>query len=200
MHQRRAPEFVIFTGPMMSGKTSALLAYADRCKYQKKNVVAFKPKLDDRYSSSEIVTHTGWRLPAHVISSADDIVRILAEDTQTYDTVVVDEAFMIKDVADMLIWVFREGVNVALASLDMSSSCKPFSEIKKMLPWATRLERLTAFCDVCGEEARYTYKRESAEDDDSIEIAVGGHDIYAPRCFWHHPKVALLSPVVGAGS
>lgn len=193
MNRRRAPEFVIFTGPMMSGKTSALLAYADRCKYQKKNVVAFKPKLDDRYSSNEIVTHTGWKLPAHVISSANDVLRILAEDDAVYDTIVVDEAFMLKDIAEVLIWAFREGINVAVASLDMSATCKPFSEIKKLLPWATRLERLTAYCDVCGEEARYSYKKEGV-DDDASEILVGGHDVYAPRCFWHHPKVALSLP------
>ena len=41
---RRAPEFIIFTGPMFGSKTTRLLAAVDRFRYQNRNVIAFKPK------------------------------------------------------------------------------------------------------------------------------------------------------------
>ena len=52
-----------------------------------------------------------------------------------------------------------------------------------MLPWATKIEKCPAVCPVCGRDAYYTYKK----NDDGEEIAVGGAELYEPRCFEHHP-------------
>ena len=59
-----SPEFIIFTGPMFGSKTTKLLAAVDRYVYQNKVIMAFKPKLDDRYSGGEISTHNGVSLKA----------------------------------------------------------------------------------------------------------------------------------------
>ena len=58
------PKFIIFTGPMFGSKTTRLLAAVDRYKHQNKKIVAFKPKMDNRYSNVEICTHSGGKLPA----------------------------------------------------------------------------------------------------------------------------------------
>jgi thymidine kinase len=42
------PTFTIYTGPMYGSKTSRLIADVDRFSRQKKSVLAFKPRLDDR--------------------------------------------------------------------------------------------------------------------------------------------------------
>ncbi len=52
-----------------------------------------------------------------------------------------------------------------------------------MLPWATHIEKCPAVCPVCGKDAYYTYKK----NDDGVEIAIGGAELYEPRCFDHHP-------------
>jgi thymidine kinase len=57
------PQFVIFTGPMFSAKTTGLLSAIDRYKYQGKKVVVFKPRFDDRYSQEDVSTHSGWKVP-----------------------------------------------------------------------------------------------------------------------------------------
>jgi thymidine kinase len=50
------PEMILYTGPMFSSKTTRLLMQADKRQYQKQNILAFKSRLDDRYSSmGEIV-------------------------------------------------------------------------------------------------------------------------------------------------
>ena len=73
------PELIIFTGPMFGSKTTNLLGAIDRYRYQNKNVIAFKPKLDDRYAISKIVTHNGGSIDAHVIRDGYDIMKFIIE-------------------------------------------------------------------------------------------------------------------------
>ena len=179
----RHPEFIIFTGPMFGSKTTRLMAVVDRFKYQNRKVLAFKPMMDDRYNQADIVTHNGGKIAASTVQDAAEIFMHLAESDDSYDVVAVDEAFMISGIADVLIWLYQRGITVVVSSLDMSATCKPFEELQKMLPWATQIEKCPAVCPVCSRDAYYTYKK----NDDGVEIAVGGAELYEPRCFDHHP-------------
>ena len=44
----------VICGPMFAGKTEELLRRVKRLEYAKKNIVVFKPLMDDRYSESEV--------------------------------------------------------------------------------------------------------------------------------------------------
>lgn len=176
------PEFIVYTGSMFSGKTTALLATVERWQFQNKKVIAFKPQIDVRYSESEIVSHLGWKIKAHTIKEGKDIIKILQEDKNAYDVVAVDETFMIPGIADVLIWLFRHGTSVIVSTLDLSSAGKPFKEVEKMLPFCTKIKKCAAVCTICGCDAYYTYRKNESED----EIALGGKELYEPRCFEHH--------------
>lgn len=178
-------DLIIFCGPMFSEKTSKLLSYADRCKYQNRKVICFKPKIDNRYSVQEIVTHSGTKYPAIMVESGYDMLKILSDSQENYDTICVDEMFMIKGSADSLIWLFKKGFNIVVSTLDLSSRCLPFPEIEKLLPYATKIEKCAAVCTVCGKDARYSYRKISDDND----IFVGGSETYEPRCYDHHPLV-----------
>jgi thymidine kinase len=154
------------------------------CKFQSKHVVAFKPFIDERYSSNEIVTHSGLRWPARVVRTGDEMIeRLLADATQP-DVVALDEAFMLSGAADALIWLYRQGVSVVVSTLDMSSKCVPFPEVTKMMPWATEIRKCSAVCTLCGADAYYSHRKTIDPDDD---VWVGGLDIYDPRCLRCHP-------------
>lgn len=176
------PEFRVYCGAMWGSKSTRLLMEIERFKHQDKRLAIFKPKIDDRYSASEIVTHMGWRLPAQAVQSGSDVIKFLADSDQIYDVIVVDELFMIPGIADVLIWLFRNGFTVIVASLDLSSSGKAFKEVEKILPWATYIKKCPAVCTICGKDAFYTHKKQ----DDEKEISVGGENMYEPRCFTHH--------------
>ena len=178
------PELVIFTGPMFGSKTTNLLGAIDRYRYQNKTIVAFKPKLDDRYSISKIVTHNGGSIDAHVIRDGQDIMEFIQKYPEHVDVIAVDEAFMIDGVSSVLIELFKKGKTVIVSSLDLSATLKPFEEVEKLLPWATKVKKCPAVCVVCGRDAFYTYKKNK----DLSEIAVGGSDLYEPRC-WHHHDI-----------
>lgn len=181
----RSPELVVFCGPMWSGKTSAVISYAERCKFQKKKLIAFKPEMDKRYSMTEISSHSGWKMPAHAVTTGDDIVRIMAEIDEIYDTIVVDEMFMIPGSAEILVWAFKSGINIIVATLDLSSTGVPFPEVKKLLSFATKIVKFAAVCSVCSADARYTYRKEGIAG--AGEIWVGGDEAYEPRCWKCQP-------------
>ena len=185
------PEFIVYTGPMFGSKTSRLLATLEKYKYQKKKVAVFKPDIDDRYSASEIVTHSGWKTPAVCVKTGADVLEYLTDANDSPQVVAVDEAFMIPGIAESLIFLFKNGFTVVVSSLEMSASGKPFHEIEKMLVWATHVEKCTAVCTVCGRDAHYTHKKQVGGD----EIEVGGSELYEPRCFSHFPTIDSRSRI-----
>lgn len=179
------PEFIVYCGPMFSSKTSRLLAALERYKYQHKSIVVFKPRIDDRYSISEVVTHGGWKVPAVCVRSGAEILEYLTSLDQEPQIVAVDEAFMIPGSADALTWLFTYGFTIVVSSLEMSSTGKIFQEVEKMLSWATHVEKCTAVCTICSRDARYTHKKQSSDE----EIQIGGSELYEPRCAQHFPEI-----------
>lgn len=176
------PEFIIFTGPMFGSKTTRLLAALDRYRYQSKNIVAFKPRMDDRYANAEIRTHSGGGISAVSVNSGSDIVEYIRDSVTSCDVVAVDEAFMIDGVAEALLSIFRSGKSVLVSSLQLSASGKVFEEVRDMMPWATRIEVCPAVCPITGRDAYYTHRKLPG----MAEIAVGGSDMYEPRCWEYH--------------
>ena len=182
----RDPEFIIFTGPMFGSKTTRMLAAVDRYRWQNKKIVAFKPQIDDRYSINQISTHNGANIPAQCVSCAEDIINHLNE-IGDFDVIAVDEAFMIKGVAETLLTYFRNGKTIVVSTLQLSSKGEPFREVKEMMPWATKIDICPAVCPVTGRDAFYTHRKFKEER----EIIVGGADMYEPRCFEKYEYVNL---------
>ena len=183
------PTFTIYTGPMYGSKTSRLIADVDRFSRQKKNVLAFKPRIDDRYSESKICSHSGAEVVAHCVSNGADIMHIIDEQKiEIYKdyVVAVDEAFMIDGVAETLLEVFKRGATVVVSSIQLSANLKPFHELKEMMPYATRIEVCPAVCPRTSEDAYYTFSKLAVGHDP----VVGGEDMYEPRSFYAHPALA----------
>lgn len=177
----RIPEFIIFTGPMFGSKTTRLLATLDRFRYQNRNIVCFKPMMDDRYSSGEICTHSGGKISAICVKTGEDILKYIM-DNSGIQVIAVDEAFMIDGSATALLSLFREGKTVVVSSLQLSASGNVFEEIRDMMPWATKIEVCPAVCPISGQDAYYTHRKFSGLD----EITVGGSELYEPRSWFHH--------------
>ena len=178
------PVLIAFCGPMFGSKSTRLLLELERYKHQKKRIMLFKPTIDDRYSDSAVVTHSGWSHEAIVVKDGADILEALQAVDEPPDVVAVDEAFMIKGVAEVLVWLYQSGISVVFSALDLSYSCKPFKEVEKLLPWATYVKKCPAVCVVCGRDAFYTHKKQVSNDE---EIEVGGSELYEPRCRKCHP-------------
>lgn len=176
---QREPEFRIYTGPMFGSKTTKMLSSLERCLHQNRKVIAFKPKMDDRYSSGEICTHAGLKFPAINVSSGKDIINL----SKDYDVIGVDEAFMIDGCAKALLQLFFMGKTILVSSIQISASGKVFEEMKEMLPWATHVQVCPAVCVRTGNDAYYTVRKIELNS----EIEVGGSEFYEPRSWSSTP-------------
>jgi|SaaInlStandDraft_2_1057019.scaffolds.fasta_scaffold17589_4 thymidine kinase len=184
-------DFLIFVGPMFGGKTTRLLSAIDRYRYQGRKIFCFKPEVDNRYSKSEIVTHTGGIQRAYRIKDANEIKDHLISwglEPGTEDIVVaIDEAFMLPNAGDVLPKLFRRGVTVIVSSLQLSSDGGAYPQIQALLPYATKIEVCPAVCSLCSADAHYTEKIAGNLNDHGVEV--GGSEMYQPRCFKHFSYV-----------
>lgn len=181
--RRPIREFVVYCGPMWSGKTTRLTASVERHRFRKSRVLCFKPQIDGRYSDTSIVTHSGSRVEAFSVSNGEQIKELVFKEKP--DVVAVDEAFMIDGCSEALIECFQSGISVYVSSIELSANLKPFQEIERMMSFATSVEKCRAVCVSCGEDAALTHRKVPSLE----EISVGGSDSYEPMCWSCHPLV-----------
>ena len=48
----------VICGSMFAGKTEELIRRITRIKYAKKDIIVFKPSIDDRYDKTDVVSHS----------------------------------------------------------------------------------------------------------------------------------------------
>ncbi|NLN80045.1 MAG: thymidine kinase, partial [Erysipelotrichia bacterium] len=78
----------VVTGPMFAGKSEELLRRIKRLEYAKQKFLVFRPRLDNRYSLDELVSHNKNRYKSILIDQASDILKYIRDDI---NAVIVDE-------------------------------------------------------------------------------------------------------------
>jgi thymidine kinase len=77
-----------------------------------------------------------------------------------------------------------------VAGLDVTFAGSPFEPLPSPMALAERVDKLTAICTVCGEEAIYHLRAQPARSapTDLVAEHVGGQEKYQARCGHHfHP-------------
>ncbi len=87
-HQYNPGYLEVITGCMFAGKTEELIRRINTLEFAKRNVVVFKPAIDDRYSEDYVVSHAGSKIKSHAIVKAEEIYNYKNEET---DVVAIDE-------------------------------------------------------------------------------------------------------------
>ena len=124
-------DFILYTGPMFSSKTTKLLMEADTRQNRKQKIISFKSRLDDRYSDvGEIVTHNFNKLPAFLINSGEELIKVLAKH-QEVDVVLIDELFMIKGISSVCIELFKKGYTIIASSIIWLFKANLLKKLKK---------------------------------------------------------------------
>jgi len=187
----------IYTGPMFSGKTQALMARLQSKQRAHKNVLVVKPALDDRYDSvDEIVVKqkTAQRfekhasMAAHPIKTVEQLGALIRKIDP--DIIGVDEAqFFGNEFSVALDTIAHKSgriggtsierhLEVYVAGLDLDAWARPFGPMPDLLAVADRVEKFTANCFQCGQDARFTQKIGGSAG----RIEVGADDLYEARC------------------
>ena len=95
------PVLRLWVGPMFGSKTTQLIAAVDRYRLQSKKVLAFKSRLDDRYSESgEIVTHNGGKLACTLVGKGSEIIEIVKNHIDDVKRAIPKERLLIFESKD----------------------------------------------------------------------------------------------------
>lgn len=176
----------VICGSMFAGKTEELIRRINRIKFAKKDIVVFKPTIDDRYDQVQVVSHSNLRVSAIPVASAKEALEHL---TPLPYAVAFDEVqFFASDVVDLCERLANSGVRVICAGLDMDFRGEPFGIMPDLLSRAEFVTKLNAICNVCGAPATRTQRiidGHPADYDDPI-IVVSGVEKYEARCRFCH--------------
>ena len=187
MYQEFQPGWIeVIYGPMFAGKSEGLIRRVRTLSFSNKNIIAFKPAIDDRYSIDEIASHAGERYKAYAINKAQDILKYIKEDT---NIVAIDEVqFFDKSIIEIIEDMANKGIRVIVAGLDKDFRGEPFGIMPELLARAEFVTKLSACCKVCGQGATRTQRiinGKPAYYEDPI-ILVGANESYEARCRKHH--------------
>jgi len=192
----------VYTGPMFSGKTQALMARLQSKERAHRKVLVVKPELDDRFHAlSEIASkqRTAQKFEKHAsmaaypIKSALDLGPLIQQ--LDPDVVGVDEAQFFDEAIGRVLDVIAHqsahhddgligdvritrSLEVYVAGLDLDAWARPFGPMPNILAFADRVEKFTANCFQCGQDARLTQKIGGSGG----RIEVGADDLYEARC------------------
>lgn len=176
----------VITGPMFAGKSEELIRRINTLTYSKKKIVAFKPKIDNRYDKSAIASHSGLKYKGYAINDCNEILEHV---DKTTDVVAIDEVqFFTNDIIKICELLADEGKRVIVAGLDMDFRGEPFGPMAELLSRAEIVTKLTASCTICGMAATRTQRLINGEPASYKDptILVGAKESYEARCRHHH--------------
>lgn len=171
----------VVCGPMFSGKSEELMRRLRRAEIAGQRVLIVKPGIDNRYDISDVVSHSGMRMPAVGMTGAADIVQY----AEGYAVVGIDEAqFFDDEIVDVCLGLADRGVRVIAAGLDTDFRVDPFGPMPVLLARAEFVDKLQAVCHRCGGPATRTQRLVNGEPAPfgGQTIQVGALDAYEARC------------------
>lgn len=165
----------VVVGSMFSGKTEELIRRLRLARIAKQNVLVFKPKLDDRFATTEIVSRADVRLECKVVEDSKEILEQAGDAT----VVGIDEAqFFDPGLPDVCEQLANRGVRVIVSGLDQDFRGEPFEVVARLLAVGEYVEKVLAICVQCGNPANRSQRIVAS----TSRIVVGDTDVYEARC------------------
>jgi thymidine kinase len=166
----------VICGPMFSGKSEELIRRMTRAKIARIPVQIFKPAIDVRYATAEVVSHSSLSVEADPVPDADALLKAVEESTVV---VGIDEAqFFDEGLVDVVDQLAKAGKQVILAGLDLDYLSRPFEPIPTLVGQAEYVTKMLAVCHRCGAPAGHTQRIVHSDD----LVVLGATDAYEARC------------------
>jgi thymidine kinase len=178
----------VITGSMFSGKSEELIRRLRRAQIARQRVQIFKPALDDRFSESEIVSHSEMRIQGVNVGSSAELIRMVSDDTEV---IGIDEAqFFDKDLPAACTELAGRGKRVVVAGLDTDYLGRPFEPMPVLMAIAEYVTKTHAICMVCGNLASHTQRLVVSDE----RVLLGASGTYEARCRKCFDPALAVSP------
>jgi thymidine kinase len=166
----------VICGPMFSGKSEELIRRMTRFQIARVPVQTFKPVIDSRYATDEVVSHSSLSVAAQPVGSSQELLHNVEERTQV---VGIDEAQFFDDgLVDVVEMLAATGKRVIVAGLDLDYLGRPFEPIPTLITRAEYVTKALAVCHRCGGAGMFTQR--VIESDELVVL--GAQDAYEARC------------------
>ncbi len=165
----------VIAGGMFSGKSEELIRRVRRAEIARQRTQIFKPAIDDRFDSQQIISRDNRGIDAMAVNSAAELrarivigVKVVGVDeVQFFDDAIIDVCMELADA----------GVRVIVAGLDQDYLRRPFGPMPALLSIAEYVSKMHAVCVRCGAPAHYSQRL--AGGNSQIEV---GDNTYEARC------------------
>lgn len=165
----------VVCGPMFSGKTKTLIGLISGYLADRKKVVVFKPKLDDRYAEESIVSHDKDEAQAYSVSRPAEILDLF----HRADVVAIDEVQFFDDsIVQVCETIADFGKTIIVAGLDLDYLGRPFGSMPQLMSVADEIIKLNSVCTFCSGRARFSHRISK----DQGVVVLGEKDKYVPLC------------------
>ncbi len=166
----------VVCGSMFSGKTEELIRRIKRVQIAGQPFKVFKPKVDNRYSETEVVSHSKNAINSIVVSDAIEILDLIDDE----DVVIgIDEAQFFDSKIDYVCTVLaNSGRRVIVAGLDMDYNGRPFGPMPNILAIAEYVTKVKAICVECSSLAHFSHRLSDSEE----VVMLGETKEYVPLC------------------
>jgi len=166
----------VIVGSMFSGKTEELIRRLRRAQIAKQRVQVFKPKIDNRYSTHQIASHSEQRTTSVPVGTANEILDLVADTTRV---VGIDEGqFFDPSLVEVCQKLANRGIRVIVAGLDTDWQGRPFEPMPQLMAVAEMVLKSNAICVVCGGLACRTQRLNASK----MRVQVGASEMYEARC------------------
>jgi thymidine kinase len=185
----------VICGSMFSGKSEDLIRRLRRAQIARQNVIAFKPRIDNRYGEDFIASHSQQQIPCVQIDTAQDIFAHIKPDTEV---IGIDEVqFLGDEVVAICEELASRGVRVICAGLDQDYRGRPWHPMPELLAIAEYIHKELAICMVCGAPANRTQRNVQSGE----LVLIGAADSYEARCRFCHtvPEEGVQTQMFGEG-
>ena len=180
----------VVCGPMFAGKTEELLRRVRRAVIAGRRVTVLDHALDTRHGADRLASHVGLDFPAMAVADPAAIEAAVPDRTEV---VAIDEAqFFGPGLVPVVGRLAGRGMVVIVAGLDVTFDGQPFEPLPSLMALAERVDKLTAICSVCGEEAVFHVRvgdtaagRSPVGAEALVAANVGGIETYQARCRRH---------------
>ena len=165
----------VIAGSMFSGKTEELIRRLRRAEIARQKVEIFKPSIDIRYSTTDVVSHDENTIRSTAVDNSATILLLAGN----VDVVGIDEAqFFDVGLIDVCNKLSDMGVRVIVAGLDMDFRGKPFGPMPGLMASAEYVTKVHAICMRCGNLAHFSHRLTDAEK----LVVLGEKGAYEPLC------------------
>ncbi|KAB3534690.1 thymidine kinase [Alkaliphilus pronyensis] len=173
----------VIVGPMYAGKSEELIRRINRARIAELEVIAFKPRIDNRYCKDTITSHNGKHADCITVDTSQDIREYIKD--KEFDVLAIDEVqFFDEGLVEFCQWTADNGKRIICSGLDMDFRAEPFQIVPQLMSIAEHVSKLTAVCMVCKLPATRTQRLvngKPAKYSDPI-ILVGAKEDYEARC------------------